>query len=629
MSDLLTTGKSALFAFQRALGTTSHNIANVDTEGYSRQRVDFQAVGDDRATVIDVGRGVRVADIERVQDVFAKAQVDSATADHSQQQTYHAMASKIDNLIADPALSITPAINLFFESVQDANNDPSSTANRAIVLDSAERLTQRFQTMQDQLDTTQTEVNDRTRQAINEVDEIAQSLAEINRRVATVNNSTVYSTSNDLKDQRDQLVNDLSQYIEVNTVEEDSGALNVYIGKGISLVVGGTAQKLEAVTDDIYPDRLKIQIGNDNLKQDLRPMLQGGEIGGLNEFVTNTLHPTMQEVGRVAIVMADQINAQNAMGIDNNGDRGIDIFETPLPQTYSSSRNGGTGALSATIDDSSALKGSDYMVRYESGTVRVTRSSDGVESTGTVPMSFDGLTIDLSGSPSNGDTFVLSPSGRAAGGFNTAQDDPAKLALSSPLSTASSINNLGDSRISTATAIDLDATGFNDPVSFVFTSSTTFDIVDATTGITLSGGQVYAEDVPIQINGWQVSLSGTAKPGDLHTVEPNTQGRGNNANGLALSAIQQATTVDGNDTLNTAYGALVSRVGAHTRSAESRTEALESLMNSAIDRKQSAQGVNLDEEAVNLTRYQQAYQASAQIISTADQLFQTILGATS
>lgn len=628
MSDILNTGKSALFAFQRALSTTSNNIANVDTEGYSRQRVELEAVSGDRLNYIDVGRGVRISNIERVHDQFATAQVNNATSTFTQQKTHHLMASRIDNLLADPALSISPAASDFFNALQDANNDPSSIASRTVVLDSADRLAQRFQTMQKQLDATQTEVNNRTRAAISEVDSLAQNIADINQRIISVNGSTTVRASNELKDQRDQLIKELSGYIDVDTVEEDSGALNVFIGKGISLVVNGQAQQLSAVKDDIYPDRLKIEIGNDTLKQNISPRLQGGEIGGLNEFSISTLHPAMNEMGRLAVVISDHLNTQHARGLDLNGDTGGALFSQALPQIFSSDRNAGTGIVDATIDNASALKASDYLLRFDGTNMRATRSSDGVETSGPLPLVLDGMTLNLSGSPVAGDTFVLSATGRASGAFTSQLNDPDKLALAGPLSTTSSIGNLGESRISEATVADHTAVSLTDPIELVFTSDTSFDVIDITSGATLVAGVTYSEGTDIQINGWQVSMSGKALAGDTHRIEPNTQGRGNNTNGLSLNDLQLALTVDGNSTFNDAYGALVSRVGAHTRTAETRTGALESLLDSAIDRQQSAQGVNLDEEAVNLTRYQQAYQASAKIIATADELFQTILGAT-
>ncbi|MFK7854218.1 MAG: flagellar hook-associated protein FlgK [Granulosicoccus sp.] len=627
MTDILNTGKSALFAFQRALSTTSNNIANVDTEGYSRQRVDLEAVSGDRLTHIEVGRGVRIANIERIHDQFATAQVNHATSSFAHQDTHHLMASRIDNLMADPALSVSPAVTDFFNALQDANNDPSSLAYRTVVLDSADKLAQRFQTMQTQLDSAQTEVNDRTRDAVSQVSSLAKNIADINHRIITVNGSNTVRASNELKDQRDQLIKELSSLIDVDTVEDDSGALNVFIGKGISLVVAGRAQELSAVKDDIYPDRLKIEIGDDNLKQNISPRLQGGEIGGLNEFSVTTLHPAMSEIGRLAVVFADQLNTQHAKGLDLNGDAGDILFTEPLPQAFSSDRNTGTGSIDVTIDDTSLLKASDYLLRFDGTNLTAIRSSDGVESSGPLPFTLDGMTVNIIGAPAAGDTYVLSPTGRASGSFSSALNDPNKLALGGLLSTTTAIANLGESKVSEATILDHSAVSLNDPVDLVFTSDSTFDVVDVNSGATIVAGAAYTEGTLVQINGWQVSLDGKALTGDTHRIEPNTQGRGNNSNGQSLNDLQLALTVEGNSTFNDAYGALVSSVGASTRTAETRSSALESLLDSAVERQQSAQGVNLDEEAVNLTRYQQAYQASAKIIATADTLFQSILGA--
>jgi len=131
MTALLNTGKSALFAFQRALATTSHNIANVNTDGYSRQRVDLQNVPGDGQSVRSTGSGVQVSGIERMHDQFASARVASATSEHASQEVQYQLASRLDNLVATEGMSIAPALTNFFNAVQDANTDPSSVAKHA------------------------------------------------------------------------------------------------------------------------------------------------------------------------------------------------------------------------------------------------------------------------------------------------------------------------------------------------------------------------------------------------------------------------------------------------------------------------------------------------------------------
>lgn len=627
MTDIFNTGKSALFAFQRALSTTSHNIANVNTEGYSRQRVTLEAISTGNRDYEYNGTGVQVSDIKRIHDQFATARVNSATSDHSEQETHFQMASRLDNLVATDGISVSPAISEFFNAMQDANADASSIASRSIVIDKAEQLAQRFRSLQDQFDDAQVETNARLRAAVDNVNEYAKTIAEINVQVVSTGSHRQAHAANDLLDQRDQLIAKLSEHIEVSTVVQDNGAMNVYMGKGVRLVTDGIAEPIEAVADDTYPDRLQLLLGQGTTKLNLDAHIQGGEIGGLHDFTGNTLYPAMQELGRLSLVMADALNEQHAKGVDTLGDSGTALFETPEPQVFSSSGNTGSGVVTATIDDVNALEASDYLLRFDGANFTATRTSDGVQTTAPLPVTLDGMNLTLTGTPVSGDTFIVSATNRAAGSIESVITDPEKLALASQLSTSSDIANVGDSAISEASVTDPLAANLKDPIDIVFNTDNTFNIIDVNSGGTLSANVAYTPGDTVALNGWEVTLTGPARTGDTHRIENNVNGRGNNVNGLAMSELQDSNVVGGTQSFNDAYGSMVSGVGTRTHTAEVRTQALESLKSSAIDRQQSSQGVSLDEEAIDLTRYQQAYQASAQIIQTADTLFQSILGA--
>ena len=433
--------------------------------------------------------------------------------------------------------------------------------------------------------------------------------------------------ANDLLDQRDKLVRDLSELIDVETIEQENGSLNVFIGKGIALVVDAGAQRITTVRDEVYPERLSIQIGEGQSTQIVRAELQGGAIGGLNEFVGETLHPTMQDLGHLALNIADVLNEAHNRGFDINGSPGADLFATSDPQVYSNSGNTGNGVITASIDDVSALVSTDYVLKFDGANFNVTRNSDGAATSGTLPLSVDGMNINLTGTPVAGDVFVVSPTGRAALTMNSLLDNPDDIALSGQLSTSSAIQNIGDAKIGAAMIADPDNASLTAPIDIIFTDDSTYDIVDASSNTVLSSGNSYVDGAAISYNGWDASISGNAKDGDAFSIGPNINGRGNNANGQALVALQNELTIGGTVTFNDAYGSLVARVGSQTSSSLSRSNALEALKDSAIDRQQSLQGVSLDEEAVDLTRYQQAYQASAQIISVAEDMFQTVLGA--
>lgn len=627
MADLLETGKSALLAFQRAMATTSHNIANVNTEGYSRQRVDFQSNPSDGLSVRSTGNGVRVENIERMGDQFATARVTAATSAHAEQEVHFQMASRLDNMVATDGISVDPALNSFFNAVQSANADPSSVATREVVVENAAQLADRFISLQGHFDDTQNEINDRTREAVNVVDGLAQSIAGLNKSIISAPSGPNSQQAHDLKDHRDQLVTELSEYMDVDTLIQGNGSMSVFVGKGINLVTGVDAQRISTTRDTLYPERLQIELGEAPNSQKITSRLQGGVIGGLNEFSENTLHDARHKLGQLSIIVADELNKQQTMGVDLNGNVGEALFGTTPPVTFSDSENAGTGEVQAIITDAQALQSSDYILRFDGANFTATRSSDGVTTTAGTPFNVDGIEISLSGTPVAGDTFVVSATGRAAGFMESLIDNAEELALAGRLITSSEISNLSDARVSNATVTDTTNPALSDAIDIVFTSDTTFDLVDAGTGTVLSGANAYVDGDPIAFNGWETSISGAARNGDVHSIDPNVNARGDNSNGLEIAKMQTDLLVNGTESFSDTYGSLVSLIGSDTSAAATRANALESLKFSAVERQANDQGVSLDEEAIDLTRFQQAYQAAAQVISTSENMFQTILGA--
>ncbi len=627
MADLLQTGKTALFAFQRAMATTSHNIANVNTEGYSRQRVDFQSNPGDGLNARSTGNGVNIEQIERMGDQFATARVTAATSAHAEQEVHFQMASRLDNLVATDGISIDPALNSFFNAVQSANADPSSVATREVVVENAAQLADRFISLQNHFDDTQSEINDRTRQAVTVVDGLAQSIAEVNRNIISASGNGNSQQAHDLNDHRDRLVTQISEYMDVDTLVQADGSMSVYVGKGISLVTGVEAQKINTSRDTLYPERLQIELGEGVNRRQITSSLQGGIIGGLNEFAENTLHDAQHKLGQLSLIIADEMNKQQTMGVDLNGNVGGDLFGTTPPVIFSDSENTGTGVIQATVTDAQALKGSDYILHFDGANLTATRSSDGVSTMAGTPFTVDGIEISLTGNPVAGDTFVVSATGRAAGAMESLINTADELALAGRLVTSSDLSNLSEARISNATVSDTTNPALSDSVDIVFTSDTTFDLVNSGTGTVISAANAYVDDDPIAFNGWEASISGEARNGDVYSIDLNVNARGDNSNGLAIADMQTNLLVNGTASFSDTFGSLVSRIGSDTRAAGSRTNALETLKTSAIERQQSNQGVSLDEEAIDLTRFQQAYQAAAQVITTSETMFQSILGA--
>ena len=536
MTSLLGTGTSALLAFQRAIATTSHNIANVGTEGYSRQRVELEAFVPGNGRDGQAGRGVRVQGIERISSDFAVARVHGATSSHTRETVHHELASRLDAMFADGALDPTESFTRFFAALEDASLDPSSSTSRQLALDAGDEVAQRMRTLQGELDATAGEVDDRRRAGIDRINELAAGIAELNGRLVEHSATGRTKLSADLRDQRDLLVGRLAAEVDIDTVSREDGAVSVSMGDGIGLVIGREARTLRAVVDTTRPGRSDIEIGNGSSWRSVGARLHGGRLGGLEAFEAGTLEPAMQRLGRLAQAFSAGVDAAHANGIRPDGGAGGAWFEVGAPTARGAAGNAGGAALSASITDASSLAATDYRLRFDGGAWEITRTSDGTRTTATLPTTLDGLEIDVSGSPAAGDSFLVSATRGAAGTLRSTIADPDALAFAEPGASA-----------------------------------------------------------------------------------------GGSGNVRAMAVMGTDPLIDG-ATIAQEIGTLAGGIGGTTATLATRKDALETMRNDAVERRDSISGVNLDEEAIALARHEQAYQAAAQVIRTADELFQTVLG---
>lgn len=537
MNELLGNGTSALLAFKRAIATTSHNIANVNTEGYSRQRVLLDAAPPSRDGAGFDGNGVRVVGVERIASGFAIDRVHETTAAHAREATHHELASRIDALFADGALDPSGSFSGFFAALEDASLDPSSTTSRELALRSGEEVATRMRTLQAELDGTAGEVDGRRRAAVERVNELATAIGDLNGRIVEHRAGGRQQLSSDLLDQRDRLVGELATQVDIETTAQDDGALNVSIGEGITLVVGRTARPLRSVEDTTRPGNAVIEVGNGVTWQPAGERLHGGELGGLAAFEADTLEPAMQRLGRLARAFAAGVDAAHAQGVTPDGSAGGAWFDVGAPVANAATANAGNAELAASVSDAGQLAATDYRLRFDGAAWEIVRTSDGTRTTGTtLPTVLDGLDIGVTGAPAAGDTFLVSATRDAAGTLRSTLADPAGLAL--------------------------------------------------------------------------------AEPG---------AGAGGNGNARALAALGGEPLVAGRSIAED-IGAMAGSIGGTTATLATRSAALETMRGDAVERRDSISGVNLDEEAVALARQEQAYQAAAQVIRTADELFQTVLG---
>ncbi len=628
MADPLKTGLSGLLAFQRAIATTSHNIANANTEGYARQRVNLTPNPPEAMGFGYIGRGVTVDNVQRIQDQFAQSRLTQTGSEYARSQTYHTLISRIDNLLADSNAGLSPVMENFFNSVQDLNNDPTSLASREALLSSATNMTDRFNTLQNQFDSLQSEVNSRLSASVNEINALASNIAKLNNDIMGATAQASGNPPNDLLDQRDNLVNELSQYSSINTVSQGDGSLNVFIGNGISLVIGNHAEQLAMTPDPHQPEVSHVGLVTSNGVSIINNQLTGGSIGGTMDFRREALNPISNELGRLSIVLADSFNQQHQLGMDLNGNQGADFFNTPQIEAYANSTNTGAAMITAVLTDASSLTASDYRLDYDGNNYNLTRLSDNSAVSGGLPLTMDGVEINTSGSIAAGDSFLIRPTAKAARDISTVITNTNSIAIASPLSSSSMIPNQGNATISAVEVIDINHPNFAETIEVRFnTPATTFDLVNTSTGSTIGSNINFTEGADIDIAGSRIQINGAPQAGDIFRIESGSGSSSNNHNGLLLAGIQNLSVIGGQSSLQEGYATLIGRIGSDTRQAELNTSTMNGLFKQAQETRDSISGVNLDEEAINLTRYQQAYQAAAQVISIADSMFQTLIGA--
>jgi len=657
--DFLSIGVSGLLSSQSAITTVSNNIANVNTVGYSRQTVDFGTNIPNFFGNSFIGTGVVTQDVKRVFDSLALLDFRSNLTNFNGLDTFALQADRVDRIVADPTTGLSPAIQSFFDAVQAVANDPSATATRQALFSQTDLVIERFKILNSQLTTQRESINNQLSAVANQVTTIGSAIAQLNVDiVAAVGANVGRGLPNDLLDKRDNLINDLSKLIKVSVVEQDDGSASVFIGNGQTLVIGPRSNSLNAGIDPADPLNFRVTLSQAGFILPVTSELVGGQLGGLIDYRNEILSPAINRLGLVAMGLSSSVNAQHQQGMDLNGQLGGMFFNDINSVTSEKARvsanksNSGTAAISMTIDDVNQLSISNYRLDYASGTntytlrnlsdLSVVASFIAPAVPGTQTIASEGITLNFnSGVIADGDNYLLTPTRLAVGTLNKVITDLTQIAAASPITGSSDLANTGTAEINSTIVTDISNASFatggalSPPIRIVFTSANTYDVINDTTNAVLATGATFNSNqsnnmlAQAGLNlGYEVSIGGSAISGDTFRVDYNTGGVGDNRNALALANIQTQNIIDkGNSTLQEGYGLLVSEVGTRTNEAKISLGAAQSLLRQTEARVQSVSGVNLDEEAAKLIKFQQSYQAAAQIISTAGLIFDTLLSA--
>ncbi len=667
--SLLNIGMSGLAAGHSSLLTTGNNIANVDTAGYSRQQTVQSTKGSVQYGNVFIGTGTTLADVRRVYNSYLDAQLQTTTSLNSDAQAYLGQATQVDKLLSDSGTGITKTLQSFFSSLQTLSANSNDSASRQALLTNAQGLSSRFNAISQQLNQQGTYINDQLGSMADQVNKLAATVAAYNKKISEVSGSG--GMPNDLLDQRNETVRQLSELVGTQ-VSETNGRIDIYLGSGQPLVIGDTANTLRVAADKNDPTRSSIIMDRGSSTIDITSRVSGGEMGGLLRYRDDVLTPAVNNLGRIAMVVTDQVNKQLGQGLDQNGNFGSALFNDINSLKAISQRsiangnnNPASGNLNVTIKDTSKLAASDYQVTFTSATdYSVRRLSDntdmGSSTLGATPaLVIDGFSLSLNAGPVNaGDTFKITPTRSSAADMTTVMTDTKTLATAAPLTSAKASGNDGTGAVSQpslSTALDIydpvqrlevqTAVKAAMPVRLLMTSSTAYEVFDAK-GASIGTGSI----VPGQNNDLSISVpytdvggvaktfkvvmtvSGSPAKDDSFNISMTAPGSTDNRNAQALLGLQTKATVGASATspgvsFTDSYAGLVSSVGSQTRQGQLDATATDTILTQARNSRDSLSGVDLDEETGNLIKFQQYYSASSQIIKTAQEIFSTLINA--
>jgi flagellar hook-associated protein 1 FlgK len=642
---ILDIGTQALKANQVALQTIGNNIANVNTIGYSRQRVVMATVQGQYTGAGYVGKGVDVQTIQRNYDEFLTRQSTLAGSTQAADTTRSDYLKQLGNMFQGGTNGIGQAVNDMLNSLSDVASTPTDITARTVVLTRVDETTRRLRDASQSLDDLQTGITQALGDKINTVNTLAQKIADVNGQIALAQSNG--QPPNDLLDKRDQLIYDLNQYVQTTSVPADDGSVGIYIGGSQSLVLSSSASKLAlSPTNDDYgdPQQNKLVVLRDGLSVPMNEAaLGGGQLSGMLRFQNNDLVEARNLLGRLTTAVTTTLNTQHQLGLDLNGNVGQNLF-TPVSVNnilvpVSPAVLNGSPAASLQLDISDATKfvASNYQIKVVSGTqLVVTRTSDGTsltfDPTAGAP-TFDGLQLSGLASATVGDRFLLKPFATAAANIGREFSTPSALTVASPIVGQMAGTNTGSLQLASLNA------GVNPPVNVPVTI--TFSTASSPTTYTLSGpgpfpGGVgpftYTSGQPITSgdtpNAWTVTLQGAPQNNDSFTVQDikatNLDIKLNGGNATNMMNLRDLAMFDG-AAMSDGYAGMISQIGIRAQSANYAATVSSNIATNAEKDRTGIAGVNLDEEAAKLIQYQQAYQASAKMIQVAQTIFSTLI----
>lgn len=691
--DLLQTGKFGVLAHQQLLGTTSNNITNVNTEGYVRQETHVYT------NAVDWGIGSLVT--RRMYDQYVQREMYRDQGNVGFYDAYATGLSTVDNLLSNDDTSIASSLNDFFSSMQSAVQNTTSVANRRELLTQLQNMVDRYQSLNYNISNELTDVNNRINDTASTINSLVQSFYNINQQVRGLvgKNAEQSDVGLQLIDQRDQLINQLSEYVDINVTQESDGSYCLYLGNGQLLANGDTYAQLSVQKDTNDNTRRSISLvfkDPNNTSLTMGSDCWGGRLGGyLN--AADEIRQSKRDLGQLALAFADAMNEQNKGGITLENKAGADLITIPSVQGKAN-QSGFAMTLTFNPGEGSDIRNCDYQVIFNDagepevyttyGDGQYTKIDDALvhqsaDADGNLVLNVEGhgITMTFNDTKENMAArdnlqFYVQPTVDAAYNITCNITKPEEFAFASAIRTNVINNGSGNA---TPSVVGVTNTGAGMGISYDDSTGLPAFSADAPNYVQYMDGSngkpagyyvfhvdefnadgspksaVNADDAlgyaPADCNGenifahtswndattpdgypgYEVSFIGTVVNGSGFQIEINEDGSNDNSNGNLMAQLQQENLVNSRTSADLkvgfteSYADLTATVGSAVMSASTDLAAAQAKCTQSQTLFSSVAGVNLDEEAANLIRFQQSYSACAKIINASQTVFDALL----
>ncbi|EGR0420161.1 flagellar hook-associated protein FlgK [Vibrio cholerae] len=619
-SDLLNVGTQSVLTAQRQLNTTGHNISNVNTEGYSRQSV-IQGTNAPRQYGGETyGMGVHVENVRRSWDQFAVKELNIASTDYAFKRDTEENLDMLSKLLSSVASKKIPEnLNEWFDSVKSLADSPNDLGARKVVLEKAKLISQNLNDFHETVRLQKDITNKGLALGVERINQLALEIRDLQRLMMRVP-----GPHNDLMDKHEKLVSELSQYTKVTVTQRKHGeGFNIHIGNGHTLVSGTEASQLRVI--DGFPDTQQHRLAM--VEGKALKAISARDIGGKMEAILDMrdehIPYLMDEVGRLALSFSHEVNTLQSQGLDLRGNVGSALFTDVNLDVIARSRvvtNSNSKAdMAVFIEDVSQLKGGEYSMQYNGSEFVVTLPSGQQTVLPVVKgnVYVDGLRVEVRNPPQVGERILVRPTRNGAAAIRLATEDATKIAAQS--FEASTTFAQGKAKFKILQPGDV-----REFEVIVSPTGDQFAVTD-TKGNILLQPQPYPPTGPVTVLGTTFELTEGALPNDKFTANL-IPSEGDNGNLRKMINIQTAKRMNDNEsTIIDLYHNLNTDVGLKMATMTRLTDVARLEKEAAQSRIASISGVNLDEEAANMMKFQQAYMASSRIIQASNDTFNTIL----